>query len=254
MLNKVDDILLKTFKIHHLLLRHSIDVIQRIYWTNKAIDSKRHCAILDVGCGSGIFGFYLADKGHDVTMIDRSEFTKKIEGRINILKNYIKGSVKFIGYDIRRLGFLGFTNHFDYIICTEVIEHIRDDKQLMSDMAGMLKKAGILILTTPYKHSRHLYGDKISEEEDGDHVRWGYDLSELCTLCEKNGLEVVYNGFLTGYMAQKLMNITRIVDKQVGNLAIFLTYPFRIFVLLDDCISKIFRYPYLSIAIKAKKY
>jgi 2-polyprenyl-3-methyl-5-hydroxy-6-metoxy-1,4-benzoquinol methylase len=42
---------------------------------------------------------------------------------------------------------------FDLILCTEVIEHIFDSKSALSEMYKLLKPGGILILSTPQRHS-----------------------------------------------------------------------------------------------------
>ena len=42
-------------------------------------------------------------------------------------------------------------NTFDYVICTEVIEHTVNPKQAVKELSRVLKPGGILILTVPNK-------------------------------------------------------------------------------------------------------
>jgi len=235
------------------MLRQPLDTIQRIRWIGKEIKKIRSLKILEIGCGSGVFSFLLGNKGHHVVAIDKQEFTGKLQRRIEILKNSLKGKVEFIGHDIRKLDLLNLNRNFDYVICTEVIEHILDDDSLIKYITKALRKDGVLLLTTPYKYCHPLFGDKLSEVEDGGHVRWGYELPELHTLCEKHGLRVVGSGFITGYMAQKLMNMTRRFSRKIGIFSVLLIYPFRALVSFDRILMRFINHPYLSITIKAKK-
>jgi SAM-dependent methyltransferase len=42
------------------------------------------------------------------------------------------------------------TNHFDYIICNHVLEHVAEDEKAMSEILRFLDKGGLAILQIPY--------------------------------------------------------------------------------------------------------
>lgn len=100
--------------------------------------------VLDVGCGAGTICLYLGGKGNNVLGIDISEkainaATKSAE--LLQLKNTSFKRVNFPKEAPRGI--------YDFIICSEVIEHIHDDKLALKKMFNLLKKGGILFISTP---------------------------------------------------------------------------------------------------------
>ena len=100
--------------------------------------------ILDIGCGPGtllakIKPVYKLAVGIDFDEKQISFARKKFNNRKNI---------KWIYGDVTKLN---IKNKFDYIICSELIEHIEPSKadKLMTSINHLLSQDGKLILTTP---------------------------------------------------------------------------------------------------------
>lgn len=74
----------------------------------------------------------------------RFGFQKKI---INKLKK--RGNLELVFGDGQYLPF--YKDNFDLIICTEVLEHIYDDKKAAAEMLRVLKPGGILLITVPHQ-------------------------------------------------------------------------------------------------------
>lgn len=95
--------------------------------------------VLIIGCGSEDEMSILNDKCNGIG-IDISE---------NAIK---KSKEKYPKYtyliaDARNLPFQD--GRFDFVICSEVIEHIPQNEKVISEIKRVLKNSGILILTTP---------------------------------------------------------------------------------------------------------
>jgi 2-polyprenyl-3-methyl-5-hydroxy-6-metoxy-1,4-benzoquinol methylase len=123
------------------------DVIKTFVETGiKTIDKENDITILDLGCGRGWLSNLLSSYGN-VTGIEPVkpviEHAKKLFPNIN----FLVGTSKMI-LDTK-------TNNFDFVISSEVIEHIPDDEKdnFIEDIAKLLKKDGFLILTTPRKEA-----------------------------------------------------------------------------------------------------
>jgi 2-polyprenyl-3-methyl-5-hydroxy-6-metoxy-1,4-benzoquinol methylase len=141
---------------------------------------------------------------------------------------------------------------FDQIVCLEVIEHLLDDHTLIVKLASCLNPGGQLLLTTPFDEHRPLYRERLSANEDGGHVRWGYSVDQLCTLATGAGLNVVEISYVSGLVSQKLTNLQRRGATYHPILGWFLTFPLRITQPVDRALTRMVRYPYLSIAVVAQ--
>src|SRR5438445_4088354 len=114
----------------------------------------------------------------------------------------------------------------------------------------ILRKGGRLVLTTPNKHYHSLFGDRVSEIEDGGHVRKGYALTDLKNICERSDLEIIEVEYLSGFFTQKLIDLERRVARALGGaLAAVALYPFRPLSRFDRFVE----FEPLCIAIVAEK-
>lgn len=70
---------------------------------------------------------------------------------------------------------------FDTVICTQVLEHVKEPSVIMGEISRVLKNGGHLILTAPFSEPKH--------DEPYDYYR--YTDHGLRYLSEKNGLAVI---------------------------------------------------------------
>ena len=108
----------------------------------------------------------------------------------------------------------------DVIICSEVIEHIRDHLNALKEMYRVLKPGGTLLLTVPVQEKLFAVDDEFVNH----HRR--YEVSSLVKTLEGYGLQV-----------QKTKNIAGILDKLAMMLAVSL------FKLLPESKSKKSNHP-----------
>ncbi len=102
---------------------------------------------LEVGPGSGVYIPALSECCTNVTVIDVEDSFLADLGALA----HRYPSLKLLGDDIARS--LLPSNSFDLILCSEVVEHIRDSQTAIKEMHRLLKPGGILILSTPQKYS-----------------------------------------------------------------------------------------------------
>src|SRR5205807_141643 len=173
----------------------------------------------DLGCGSGAFSLYAATVGNECVGVSFQENeVMKARRRAALLGL----SVTFIQADLRQLD--GFEwSPFDQIICTETIEHIQDDRKLIRDFARLLKPGGRLILSTPFELCNPLLGDRISDHEDGGHVRPGYTHQQLRRLFDENDICTKSEEYVSGVVTQELTNLIRMLGRINGRMAWCLT-------------------------------
>jgi SAM-dependent methyltransferase len=97
--------------------------------------------VLDLGCAAGYLAEALVERGFAVTCIDWPGTPHP-------------PTVEFSGADLDDgLGPIG--GQFDYIICADVIEHLRDPQRLLQECHMRLAKGGTLVASLP--NSGHWY-------------------------------------------------------------------------------------------------
>jgi SAM-dependent methyltransferase len=154
-------------------------------------------SLLDIGCGIGTFTRVFVESGFSVTGIDMSERCLKAAKNIK---------ADFLMEDICRPERLGkMHEHFDSIVATDVIEHIKDDSLAINNMNKLLKPGGVLVLTVlafSFLYSSH--DRKIGHERrhSAKHVR---------DLLEGNGFRVERLFYwnlpgIFGWLACKMLN------------------------------------------------
>jgi SAM-dependent methyltransferase len=207
---------------------------------------------LDAGCGSGAFAMYAAKIGNQSLGLSFDERNNQVATRRAKLLGL--SNVRFSHIDLRELDkHADALGVFDQIICTEVIEHILDDRKLLTGLSSMLKAGGRLLLTAPYKHANLLLGDKLSLVEDGGHVRLGYTHEELQQMFSDCALELVDKEYLSGFISQRLVNLSRRLRSLSAQLRWAVTFPLRIFQLVDHAVTGLMGYPFSTVAVVGLK-
>ncbi len=97
--------------------------------------------VLDAGCGTGWFSKAAAERGANVTSMDLGEGLLQ-QVSIKCKSNRVVGSILNIPFS---------DNTFDYIVSSEVIEHIPQPLDAIDELYRVLKPGGKLVLSTPNK-------------------------------------------------------------------------------------------------------
>lgn len=149
--------------------------------------------VLDIGCGNGALSFFAASKGCQVFGIDVSK--KAILGcqinaqRLDLSKNLIFHAKNFNNPRVKIVA------KFDLVICSEVLEHLPNDLQVLKRIYQLLKPGGMLFLSTPSKNSpihklRMFFLKKDSFDEEVGHLR-RYRLQQLVLLLKKINFKIL---------------------------------------------------------------
>jgi 2-polyprenyl-3-methyl-5-hydroxy-6-metoxy-1,4-benzoquinol methylase len=248
------DTLLRAFGWKPLLIHGDPCVLDRWLWLRANL-RKGSVRTFDAGCGNGAFSIYAARCGNEVVAASFSEREQSDARRR-------AEALGITGIDFRRLDLRELEREreslgrFDQIICLETIEHLSDDQALLGTLASMLEPGGRLLLTTPFEGHRPLYSEQHhpSGAEDGSHVRYGYSQEQLRRMAEAAGLRVQSDAFVSGVVSQQLTNMMRRLTRRVGRVGGWLiVLPLRPLALLDRPLSRLLRYPRLSVALTAEK-
>lgn len=158
--------------------------------------------LLDLGCGFGRHAYEAARRGADVVALDAgldevlgvaAVFAAMAE-QGELAEATEAATVQGDGY---RLPFPD--GAFDRVICSEVLEHLHDDRAAMAELARVLRDGGTMAVTVP-RFGPELVNWALSDEYhgvEGGHVRI-YRRSQLLDRLRGAGLEVTGTGHAHG--------------------------------------------------------
>tara|TARA_Y100000992_G_scaffold300726_1_gene269973 strand:- start:91 stop:864 length:774 start_codon:yes stop_codon:yes gene_type:complete len=162
--------------------------------------------VLELGCGEG--------RGIDIILKESKSFTAidKIKDVIEKLSLKYRDNV-FISSNFPPLSDIE-DNSFDTVISFQVIEHIQDDTQYISEIERILRPGGVALITTP--------NIKMTLTRNPWHVR-EYTSEELNRLCRKyfsqvDVLGISGNSKVIEYYNQNLESVKRFKRLDIFNL------------------------------------
>jgi ubiquinone biosynthesis O-methyltransferase len=142
----------------------------------------KNVKFLEVGCGLGYFSNKAFRLGAKVTGIDIGSSLVSINKKKTPKGNFKVASASNLPFK---------NNQFDIVLSTEVIEHVDNQKKALSEMIRVLKKGGILVITTPNKIFKPLFDFlsfvKIRPYQGNE--KWIYSW-EMLKIMKKNGLKL----------------------------------------------------------------
>jgi SAM-dependent methyltransferase len=201
--------------------------------TIKLIGPNKSDLLLDVGSGNGIYSNQIAYY-FGIKVVGLEGRPERVRNSIQISKD-LNTKAEFKITDLEKPIFE--KNKFHKIICFEVMEHIKNDKQLFLKMSKALKPGGRLYVTVP--KSMYNHAKEYKTYDKFEHVRDGYSTSDLKSLTRNSDLKAVkiepYFFLFTKYLV-KIQQILYKHSHPIFNISI---YPFLLLFSYLDSLIKI---------------
>jgi len=156
----------------------------------KLLDDVKDKKILDIGCASGYLGVEFKKMGaSEVNGIDIS--TNQIKEAKKVLDNVFS-------LDIQEDRIPFNNGYFDIIIFAEVVEHLLYPEKAIEEIKRVLKKDGIVIITTPnflvFSNRIKMFFGKFDYTDTGifdrGHVHF-FSYKSLLKFVKKGGFEII---------------------------------------------------------------
>lgn len=192
----------RSFQVAILLAKY----IQKQFQNNNSVK------VLDLGCGAGYFGYFLAELGFDVYFC---------ESEPNILfsgKYIYKGSNNEIGkHLICDVNYLPYKeDSFDLVIGKEILHHIDNKNSIFRQINVILKKNGLFLIFEPTNGFYSWLKKKKNPDNCPYHFITSY--TKYNKEARRNGFEIydysVHIGKASKRILQKIRNI---FNKQFDN-------------------------------------
>lgn len=183
--------------------RYSIGSRTRGSYFLRLLKLHRPDKVVDLGCGIGYFADLFSEQDTSVFGIDTEPKA------IFYTKKNVRG--RFCVTDINNIPFKD--ESFDTIVCSEVLEHIKDDKCVLGKIYRISKDSAMVIVTAPCTEG--VFGPTIKRIAHGSgsemHVKEGYKASELRDKIESARIEVISIEYTMVFFVELFMGLTKLI-------------------------------------------
>jgi len=190
-------------------------------------------SLLDIGCGTGSLLLSLSSKVDSITGIDLSEKAVKHCRQIMPQANFVEGEATQLRFA---------DNSFDLVLALDVIEHVSEDKSVISEAYRVLKPGGRLILSAPA--FPWLFSQRDSA---AGHLR-RYRRSELVSLLKDSDLKTDYLNYYIFFLFPLLI-LSRLLRLPEKDPAPFLNSFFTFICQAEAKMSRYISFPWGSTLI-----
>ena len=161
--------------------RHRMKLVRRFMPTD------RPARVLDVGCAAGFFLTVMREQGHDVYGVEPSVISATAVETLGadrvhagLLEDVVAGKAEFAG-------------PFDLVTMWDVIEHVPEPVQLLTEARSLLRPDGHLVLETQNVDSRFakLLGPKWHHFKHEEHI-YHFNRSTLQRTLHQAGFETLH--------------------------------------------------------------
>jgi ubiquinone/menaquinone biosynthesis C-methylase UbiE len=185
-----DNDFIRTFVQSLFIMGDSIRPIVQKPIVSKFIGNNLHEYALDAGCGRGLYTRILLKRAKKVAALDYSKNSidtlKRRLGHLPHLSLYV-GSADNLPFEAEQ---------FDLVLHCEVLEHIENDRKVLSELFRVLQPGGRLIISVPVPPAPY---------NDSEHVREGYTLDQISQFLHNSGFEILRHEYCMFKFSKKLM-------------------------------------------------
>lgn len=94
--------------------------------------------VLDLGCGNGYLGEILAARGYEVTGVERPEgVTAPFPPQVRLIRADLDQGLPGVGAG------------YSYVLCADILEHLRDPLCLLRALPAVMAPGGVLVASLP---------------------------------------------------------------------------------------------------------
>ena len=154
----------------------------------KKLNSGAVKQILDAGSGFGQYSFWMSKKFSQAEILAVDVKEEQVADCNAFFNQIGKIQVKF---EVGDLVTFVQPEKFDLVLCVDVMEHIEEDVQVLTNYCSSLKTGGMLLISTP----SNMGGSDVHDDGETsfieEHVRDGYGIVEIEEKCLRAGFSKV---------------------------------------------------------------
>ncbi len=179
--------------------------------------------IIDAGSGNGLYTLEFAARGYKVQGLELNQDKVLRVGRYAREAGLVNAILQVA--DLTNL--TQVTQQADLVVCSDVLEHISDDRSAALALRALTRPGGILILTVPRISS---FATRV--ENNFDHVRIGYTEEGLHAILESAGFQILKTEQFFKAFGRMAWALDRVLRYSTALKALFF-WPLFMFAKLD---------------------
>ncbi len=202
---------------------------ERFNFFQKCIENLNGKMFIDAGCGNGAYSRFMVNK-YPQSKIMAFDCEKKLVSLAKDLTD--QKEINFFTNDLTKKN-RQLLNKADIVWSLDVLEHIKNYKEALKNLASMVKKNGHLIIHVPLINQRRwfTYFNNWTHET---HEREGFQKKEIINALK--GFQIIKEINTFGSLGSFIWELNIILFKTIPPLAI-LSFPFlRLLMLFDKII------------------
>lgn len=207
--------------------------------------------VLDAGCGNGMLSYQAYLRG--ARAIGVSIKQAEVDKARRLFNEHRSIPEERLRFETGNLYDLDYPDEgFEAIVCAEVLEHLRRDRDVCESFYRMLKPGGVAHVCAP--NAEHPYNAvfPLDPDEGGGHVRPGYTERSYRELLEPLGFRIEEVVGLGGPMRQAFNRRIKEIQARLGAAAGLPLFVLALLVLVFEARPDTVRTPF-SIYVKARK-
>jgi 2-polyprenyl-3-methyl-5-hydroxy-6-metoxy-1,4-benzoquinol methylase len=160
--------------------------------------------VLDAGCGKGLFSFWLAQRYRNARIYACDFSEAKIDVCEDIKKNMNIHNINFFTQDLRTYR---SEDSYDFIFSNHVLEHIIENRLVISNLVHSLRKGGYIYIQMPNAVQRRLpFGKRFlksyEEWEKEEHIGQTLTLDSLSSELSSLGCKILVAKHTEGFVGE----------------------------------------------------
>lgn len=163
------------YKMLDLLLLRAWHIHKELRtWASDKRGSEQH--ILDAGSGFGQYSYYLSGMSKNWKFLSVDVKEEQIADCNTFFQKINRKNIRF---QVKDLTTFTIPDHFDLVVCVDVMEHVLEDVQVFRNFHTSLKPGGMVLISTPSDQGGSDVHDDDSSSFIEEHVRDGYNIQEI---------------------------------------------------------------------------
>jgi SAM-dependent methyltransferase len=232
--NKTPFLRILFYKMLDLLLLRSWHIHKELKkWAKGKLDSEQH--IMDAGSGFGQYSYYLSSMSEKWKFLAVDVKEEQIADCNTFFKQIGRKNIRFQVQDLTKFK---IDNHFNLVVCVDVMEHVLEDVEVFKNFHASLVTGGMVLISTPSDQG----GSDVQEGDDSsfieEHVRDGYNIEDIQVKLRSAGFQKTEARYAYGTPGKIAWRLSMKYPLQLLNISklFFIILPFYYLLTFPFCL------------------